>query len=490
MKDVDSTTTLSVVGTNPSPSFRIQVGLNDVAVEGQRKAIKTQHKAFAQAKQLGEERRWLYVKNWKEWPSEISVSGCPALAGEYKRVGCEHTFNQSACWIRNQTNDAPELYLLLKPDIGRTGPDVAIISSSSNFVDSSSILATFPLDWQPCDSLLEKHHSQKVSLSNWKDLSMKCDAFANTCTVESPKVDDSSLLLKVNGLTESDVTDLCCRDDESGANALVRLNVHRGAKALQTVRRFNMLCLAEVLKHAASHGLKYDMGLNSSWNKIEAKDVPFGCCLTTLPPRPTESWSFDKERDEWQRHSEPGASRQYFLALQTAPQCFSFVVDRNNRSLAIECLPEVAAHHAAHGLIEGRGGRLEKDLTVDFRLCSVQEDPVLDRFKLHNCQDLPETNVPLRGDYELYERQKKAVTKMVRIESGEVEFEEIEMNEQTMPGAAGWSLLARARRMSKLRGGVIADAIGGESVCITLLSFRVHLAQLCFILINLQLAKL
>jgi hypothetical protein len=75
---------------------------------------------------------------------------------------------------------------------------------------------------------------------------------------------------------------------------------------------------------------------------------------------------------------------------------------------------------------------------------------------------LPETQVPLRGQYELYERQKKAVTKMRRIENEEVEFEEIEMNEQTMPGATGWSIIARASRMTKLRGGVIADAIGGE----------------------------
>jgi hypothetical protein len=148
--------------------------------------------------------------------------------------------------------------------------------------------------------------------------------------------------------------------------------------------------------------------------------------------------------------------------LQNAPQCFDFVVDRLERSLAIKCIPEVAANHAAHGLIDGRGDGLEKRVSVNFRLLSVQEDPVLDRFRLHNCHDLPQTHVQLKGEYELYERQKKAVTKMVRIERGEVDFEEIEMNEQAMPGATGWSLIARASRMAKLRGGVIADAIGGE----------------------------
>lgn len=469
VRETNGTTTLSVAGTNPSPSFRIQMGLNDVALEGQRKATKTQHKAFAAAKSRGEERRWLYVKNWKDWPQDISVSGCSELAGEYSRVGCQQTVNQSACWVRKQSSNMPELFILLKPDVGRTGPDLAIISSSNNHLDSSSILATFPLDWQPSDALNEKKQSVKVSTSNWKHLSMQCSAFANTFTVESPpKSDGSSLFVKMNGLLESDINDLCCRDDESSVQELVRLNVHRGAKAQQTVRRFNLLCVADILKHAAENGLKYDMGLNSSWNIIEPKDVPFGCCLVTIPPRPEESWSYDTEREVWERTSEPGASRKYFLALQSAPQCFTFVADRKNRSLAVECLPEVAAHHCAYGLIEGRGGGLEKQVSVDFRLLSVQEDPILDRFRLHNCHDLPETHVQLKGEYELYERQKKAVTKMARIESGLVDFEEIEMNEQAMPGATGWSLLARAKRMTNLRGGVIADAIGAGKTVISI----------------------
>ena len=463
MKEMDSVTTLTVVGSNTSPSFRIQVGLKDEALEGQRNAIKTQHKAFAAAKSRGEERRWLYVKNWKEWPENISVSNHPVLSGDYARVKCEQTINQSGCWVRKQTEVSPELFLLLKPDVGRTGPDVAIITSSINYLDASSILATFPLDWQPCDALIEKTHKvPQVSLSNWQDLSMQCFAFSNSFTVESPKVDDSPLLVKINGLEEIAMNDLCRRDDESGDNNAVCLNVHRGAKAQQTVRRFNLLCVADVLKHAAANGLKYKMGLNSPWNKIQPKTVPFGQCLITLPPRPTESWSYDNERKAWERKSEPGASRKYFMALQNAPQCFTFIVDRKNRSLAIECHPEVASHYAAYGLIEGRGDGVEKEVSVDFRILSVQEDPVLDRFRLHNCHDLPETHVQLKGDYELYERQKKAVTKMTRIENGKVDFEEIEMNEQTMPGATGWSLIARAKRMTKLKGGVIADAIGGK----------------------------
>ena len=462
-RDADTTTTLSVVGSNESPSFRIQVGLNDDAVKGLKIGMDTQKKQYQEAKARGEERRWAYTKNWKVWPAVITISDNSVLGGTYKRIKCQQTLNQSACWIRKQTNDCPELYFLIKPDVGRIEPDVAIISSSTNYTDASSILATFPIDWQPCDSLdVKKQSVSKVSVTNYRALSMTCSAFTNTFTVESPKVDDSPLFVKVNRLSEKDVSDLCCRDDEPGLKSVVSLNVHRGAKAQQTVRRFNLLCVAPILKHAAANGLKYELSLNSTWNRIEPNGEPFGLCRKTIPPRPVESWSFDTERGVWERQSEPGASRRYFLALQEAPQCFRFIVDRTERSLAINCHPQVAAHHAAYGLIDGRGDGLERGVSVDFRLLSVQEDPILDRFRLHNCHDLPETQVPLRGQYELYERQKKAVTKMRRIENEEVEFEEIEMNEQTMPGATGWSIIARASRMTKLRGGVIADAIGGE----------------------------
>jgi hypothetical protein len=395
-----------------------------------------------------------------------SDDGIGPLAGKYVRVGCTHTLNQSACWRRNQTGNTPELYILMKPTVARTGADVGIISTSTNHNDSASIVATFPWKWQPCDALNEtKHTVSNVTLSHWTPIveKMSCFSLTTTFTVEAPSTDDSSVLISMRGLSERDVANLC--RDESGSESIVHLDVHRGAKAQQNVRSFNLMCVAPFLKHAAAHGLKYDIKLNAPWKRIEAKDVEFGCCKTTLPCRPSENWIFDDARKQWQRTSEPGASRRFVLDLQKAPQCFDFVVDKAAKTFTVHCFPEVAAHHAALGLIEGRGAGLERELKVDFRLLSVQEDPVLERFRLHNCQELPETNVTLRKSFELYERQKKAVTKMLSIERGETEFEEIEMNEQSMPGGTGWSLIARASRVSKLRGGVIAD---GELECICL----------------------
>jgi hypothetical protein len=48
---------------------------------------------------------------------------------------------------------------------------------------------------------------------------------------------------------------------------------------------------------------------------------------------------------------------------------------------------------------------------------------------------------------------------MLSIEDLDTEFEELEMNEQEMPGC-GLSLIAKATRNRMIRSGVIADAIG------------------------------
>ncbi len=481
VKAPDTETTLSIVGNGTTPSFRVQVGLTDIAAEAMvtnsQEATKKAH--FNAAKGRGESRRWHYADNWEDWPKELIIedgrmddSDGVNLGGTYTRVGCLHTFNQNACWIRKEKDDTPELYFLIKPDVSRNGPDTAIISSSSCHDDVSSIMATLPWQWQPCDALKEQLHdvhNVKVAANSYLE-SMKCFAPKTNYSVEAPKQDDSAVLIKMNGLPSADIDDLCSRDDVSGSKE-VTLNVHRGAKVQQTVRRFNHLCAAPFLKHAAEEGLKYGLTLDSPWMSIlQPSDVFFGRCERTIPPRPEERWIHDDERNEWVRTSEIMASRQYFLNLRSAPQCFDFVADRKEGCLTVKCYPQVAAHHAAFALIEGRGEGMERDVSVTFRLlCSSQQkDPILQRFLLHNCRELDETSVKLKGNFDLYERQKKAVTKMLNIEGGKVDFEEIEMSEQPMPGSTGWSLVAKASRTSQLRGGVIADAIGSGKTLISI----------------------
>ena len=158
------------------------------------------------------------------------------VRGTYMRVGCLHTFNQNACWIRKETDSSPELYFLIKPDVSRNGPDLCIISSSSCHGDVSSILVTLPWEWQPCDAMKEKLQNVNVAMHNTLELErMKCLALKTNFSVEAPEEDDSAVLIKMNGLSNTDIDDLCSRDDESGSKEVVALNVHRGAKVQQTL---------------------------------------------------------------------------------------------------------------------------------------------------------------------------------------------------------------------------------------------------------------
>jgi hypothetical protein len=125
-------------------------------------------------------------------------------------------------------------------------------------------------------------------------------------------------------------------------------------------------------------------------------------------------------------------------------------------------MPEVACHHAAYNLITGRGQCLAQQVAVEFRLSCLlsQADPMLDSFKVYSCDGLLPTDVELKNPHKLYLRQQKALAKMLAIEHGKTEFEEIEMSEHEMPGATGWSVTSKAKRVTPICGGVIADAIG------------------------------
>lgn len=155
---------LVVKGEGIEDSPRVEVGLTDHAADALQEATRrnTNAKAFKEAKRRGEERRWIYPANWKEWPSNITIeahgaqqnSNVDLVCGVYKRAGCRQTTNQSALWIKEDAgDDLPTTYILIKPNVNRTGPDAVIVSTSISHEDSSCILAVFPSSWQPCDAL-------------------------------------------------------------------------------------------------------------------------------------------------------------------------------------------------------------------------------------------------------------------------------------------------------------------------------------------------
>ena len=496
-RNMDETTSISLKGKGVTDSFRVEVGLTDEAADTLQhicgKPFYTKH--FQAAKRRGELRRWQYPENWREWPETIQVgSNAPtqrlaAMLGRYTRAKCRQTTNQSALWIKKGDEKNPfSVYILIKPHVNRTGPDRAVISSSICHDDSSSILAVLPWTWQPCDSLKKGTHAvYNVQLRHWTPLHlMECLLPPSTIKVDSPH--DSDNLFTVGGLSEAEVALLCrgkdFREDE------VKLRVVGGQEAQKTLRAFNSFCVAPILKHAAGFGLKYDFKPDSPWIPIEPSDasLPFGCCHVTVPRRPNEAWTFDEGRQAWERLSKPGAARKYYLAvsarvlsllsemasilvltyveistqLQEAPQPFEFFVNRSSRTLTVKCFPEVIAHRAAGQLIEGRGvDNLQHDASVSFRLSDItqQRDPVVAPFKVSNCDSEKPTFVELKGPHELYERQKKVVTKILAVENSEKTFEEVEMSEHEMPGC-GFSLIAKAtrKRESTCSFGLLCDS--------------------------------
>jgi hypothetical protein len=457
---------VTVIGEGEIDSFRVDVGLTDiVASDLIHEKDKRQHKKdFASADSRNETRRWLYPDNWKVWPKTITikdapqVQGRPNINGTYVRSRCRQTTTQSALWIRD------DIYLLMRPNVSRTGPDIAIISTSINHEDTSSVVAVFERNWIPSDSLISKHHRQTISFKLWKEIpKMRCRIPHTKLVVTSPR-DESDLLLSVHGLRDTELRRFVLEEGRQ------KLNLTHGPKAQQTVRVFNSLCVAPTLKYTAQNGLKFDTRVQADWLNLSS-NIPFGTCDNTVPPRPTESWYWDSERDSWQRSSEPGASRNYYLQLQQAPQPFEVWIDKDENSLEVIAPPTTAGHHAVSQLVGGRGGiNMHEQVSVKFRLSNIalQSDPITAPFQVHNCHSCTPTNILLKAPHKLYDRQQKVVTKMLDIENGNTPFEELEMAEFEMPGQTGLSLIAKATRPRKICGGVIADAIGAGKTVISI----------------------
>ena len=284
------------------------------------------------------------------------------------------------------------------------------------------------------------------------------------------KGEANDVLVTISGFSDSEIQMLRRGSNSSGR---IKLNVSSGTQAQQTVRVFNAVCVAPILKHAAIEGLKLDTTPDAKWEQIVPANasVPFGTCRFTLPDRPNEIWLFNEERKAWERSSEPGASRAYYLQLQAAPKPFEVWLDTYAKKMQVRFFPEVVAHAATGHLISGRGDiDVDKEVKVFYRLSdtSQQTDPVTTTFKVRNCDSFKPTLILLKSPYHLYERQKKVITKMLAIEKRNTTFEELEMCEFDMPGSTGLSLAAKATREKRLCGGVIADAIGAGKTVISI----------------------
>ena len=473
-----SVISIEVAGSDPCESFRSELGLLDEANEQIKQYTKTTgRKKFQEAEKLGEHFRWRYPENWKEWPSVIQIASknYSEIDGEYRRVSCRQTTNQSALWIRTADGGESPLYILLKPNVGRTGPDVAVVSKSIAWDDFDAILVEFPVSWNPSNALLEKYHSVDVKQYHWETVdALQCFIPKSSIKIETDDWEPPSLL-SIDGLSETQISMLYPFEAKTQNSESIILNVHSGLEAQKVIRAFNYLCVPPILQHVAhSESLARQLAPSGSWTTLTRAegDPMFGFCDTIIPQRPTELWEYDTERQSYMRKSRPEESRQYYKKLQAAPKAFQFALNKKLGQLKVSYFPEVAAHHAARFLLEGRGdrSRLEDGLEVAYRLSDIaqQSDPEFSPFKVFACTDEMPTDVCLKEPFQLYERQQKVVTKMSMIEQGNVEYEELEMSEHEMPGSTGFSLISKASRTRSISGGVIADAIGAGKTVISI----------------------
>ncbi len=469
------TASLYVEGQDAKPSPRVRAGLLDQACEDLQEATTTSHnkKSYNAARCRNETHRWTYPKNWKDYPGTIIIQGEEDFSGKYDLAKCEQTINMSSLWIREEQDGQPSMYIVIKPNVHRIGPDTAIITSSIDHDDSTSILAELPQGWQPSDALIKNKQLVKgVELFNWIPIpNFECWAPKTEIEVHSPKDNSKEEeLLKIQCLTDSNVEMLCNRvasDEDEFELPLVG-----GQRAQQIVRAFNAICTIPIQKHVARGKLAFEVDPDASWQQLDPPkgSLPqFGLCDLCVPPRPNENWFYDEERMRWTRMYESGQSREFRLALERAPKPFKFIINRKERFLSIKFSSSAAAHQVARQLLEGRGIDA-KEITVSFRFSdtALQTDPVITPFKVKSCDNEDATNVILKKPHKLYLRQQKVVTKMLSIEKSNVPFEEIEMIENPLPGSTGLSMTSQAKRTVRLRGGVIADAIGAGKTVISI----------------------
>ncbi len=477
---------LDIVGSDPIDSTRIQVGLNDDAPKG----LKS-HKVMKKfTKNFPKSRNSLlhYHKKWKTWPGTIVVSGDEndaSVNGKYKKMSCEHSIVLSALWKRGETADSPALYLYLRPDVMRTGLDVAVISTTPAYRDNMEICEL--KDWIPENALVDGTHSTGVKFLSWEpapslklsvpEPAMKIEKSAPFHTqIDTSESDSFPILCEMSGLSNEGMKSILqnCHDD--GNSNVVTIDLYRKMGTLNA-KKISILAAPSLLKCAAEGKLPLDL---LRWYKLAQPEKTFGLCESNCPSRPVEKWTAVKstakrgktttEVVKYERGFDAKESSDFYQTLMTRPPAFEASVDKANGKLIIRMNPLVAGHQAAAHLVRGRG--LDEDFVrsvdVSYSLSELSRmgEPKTKEFHVPNSDAFEETHVE-DMELPLYPRQAKALTRMRDIEAGKVEFTEEERSEHTLSGI-GWCLIGKACKITPLKGGVLGDAIGSGKTVVTI----------------------
>lgn len=464
--DKPTKTTLQLAGSEPGPSQRALNGLNDDAEKGLKnhKHLKSKIPSFETRNSMT-----TYHKLWKFFPGIIEVSGDSngVVNGKYIRLKCQHSVVHSALWRRDADGDKPTMYIYIRPDVLRTELDTAVISPTPAYADGMEICEIH--DWIPENALVEKTHKTKAMMLNWKrgpeSLKMEVPSSAmymaqskpfhdKVCDVPEDKSDNLALC-ELGGLP-TEVIEVLRGHNEEGDTFLDLY----GSDGTRTQKRLSIVAAPSLLKFAAQAKLPLEM---SKWYRLPSSSQ-FGKSETHVPTRPSPHWKSTEGRKGTVnvREYDEQESVQYYKSLANRPTPFKAKADEDKLSLFMN--PYVAGHRAAQQL-----GEKDRDsLEVDYCLAELSSmgEPDAKAFAVPNSDTYEGTHV--EGlELPLYQRQAKALTRMLAIENGEVSFSEEERSEHVLPGI-GWCMIGRAKRDSKLQGGVLGDAIGSGKTVVTI----------------------
>jgi len=355
----------------------------------------------------------------ERWPKEIRVNTTSQkiLNGVYRRTKCMGTVCFHALW-RCVRKDKPDTYLLVRPNVARTGPDHYIISTSPRYEDVSSVLAVLDPTFSPEQIVKKQKILVKTTMQTWTQddtivftappsrlvVSRPDSATTTTTTTTTTSkkkkktqedqtmchvfhvknVPDSTLnFISAPSLSamrrerlERHVDEKEEEEEKKGQNILeLRIN-EAGSTAAQTRHRFGASLTPDLLRFSASGGIES----LKKWTDMpeKASDKSFwGESETIIPPRPqceyttklcrvakTNSKTNERrcvEVTKVQPVFDGVKMNDYERKLRAIPNAFSVNVDMKKKCVDVAVRPEVLAHRAASSLLRGR-----KDCGVRF----------------------------------------------------------------------------------------------------------------------------
>lgn len=319
MPSESSKCSLKIVGSDPCPSHRVQIGLNDEAS----KPFKTQkvNKSFmpdikSRNNLIG------YHPKWKTWPGTLEITGDHSgrVNGTYRRQPCQQTIAHSALWRRDGTTNKPTLYLFFRPDVIRAGLDLAVIAETPSYRDAMEICEL--VDWIPENSLEPKTHDTKANFKEWKILAkelrvevlaptmlmaMEAESFHKLVCNGSPEKSES-ILCNLSGLSNEVIESLLHYNESNQNHVMAHIDLY-GRLGTRNAKRLSIIAAPSLLKYAAEGKLPLSL---SKWYKLPSS-WKFGNCELHVPSRPLERWqSVDGRKLVFERVYDAEESKEYY----------------------------------------------------------------------------------------------------------------------------------------------------------------------------------